>query len=147
MVFNFRTKDAPTNVVRWPHLEIAVWTYLHCSISMGPASSLCFTKPIFLLSTLLATQVTATPPIPNLIFLPFHFSKKSAIPGLSFLYFRLFNTVDINKCMINVLPMTAFEPRISGVGGDCSTNWATPLPPFLLFDSIYFYSLHLVHID
>ena len=23
------------------------------------------------------------------------------------------------------LPMTGFEPRISGVGGDCSTKWAT----------------------
>ena len=24
--------------------------------------------------------------------------------------------------------MTGFEPRISGVGGNHSTNWATPLP-------------------
>ena len=26
------------------------------------------------------------------------------------------------------LPMTGFEPQISGVGGNRSTNWATPLP-------------------
>ena len=28
------------------------------------------------------------------------------------------------------LPMTGFEPQISGIGGDRSTNWTTPLPYF-----------------
>ena len=31
------------------------------------------------------------------------------------------------------LPMTGFEPQISGVGGNRSTNWATPLPQKKLF--------------
>ena len=30
-----------------------------------------------------------------------------------------------------ILPMTGFEPRTSGNGSDCSTNWATPLPKVL----------------
>ena len=38
-----------------------------------------------------------------------------------FLYFRLFNTVVQYKC----LPMTGFEPLISGIGNDRSTNWPT----------------------
>ena len=46
-----------------------------------------------------------------------------------FIYlFRLFNTVQskqVNKCSILILPMTGFEPRPSGIGSDCSTNWAT----------------------
>ena len=42
-----------------------------------------------------------------------------------FLYFRLFNTVDSKQMLDKSLPMTGFEPRISGVGGDRSTNWAT----------------------
>ena len=43
------------------------------------------------------------------------------------LYFRLFNAVDriTNMFDIKVLPMTGFEPRTSGVGSDCSTNWVT----------------------
>ena len=49
------------------------------------------------------------------------FLKKTliwVIPSLSFLYFRLFNKVDSNYN----LPMTGFEPRISDVGYDYSTN-------------------------
>ena len=53
------------------------------------------------------------------------FLKKWTIPGLFFLYFRLFNTVDSEQMFDKSLPMTGFEPRISGVGGDRSTNWAT----------------------
>ena len=54
----------------------------------------------------------------------FLFLKKWAIPGLFFIYFRLFNTVD-NKQMFNkILPMTGVEPRTSGIGSDRSTNWA-----------------------
>ena len=50
---------------------------------------------------------------------------KRAIPGLFFLYFRLYNTVDSKQMFDKSLPMTGFEPRIFGVGGDRSTNWAT----------------------
>ena len=46
---------------------------------------------------------------------------KWVIPGI-FSFFFLFNTVDSKKCTIKVLLMTEFEPRISGVGGDRSTN-------------------------
>ena len=63
--------------------------------------------------------------------IPFNFCKtlivfiKWAIPGLFFIYFCLFNTVD-NKQMFNkILPMTGVKPRISGIGIDRSTNWAT----------------------
>ena len=53
------------------------------------------------------------------------FFKKWAIPGLFFIYFHLFNTVD-NKQMFNkILPMTGVEPRTSGIESDRSTNWAT----------------------
>ena len=46
--------------------------------------------------------------------------------GLFFLYFRLFNkTFDSKQMFDKSLPMTGFEPRISGVGGDRSTNWPT----------------------
>ena len=38
------------------------------------------------------------------------------------LYFRLFNTVDSKQMFNKSLPMTGFEPRISGVGADRSTN-------------------------
>ena len=52
----------------------------------------------------------------------FFFKKKWAIPGLFFLYFRLFNTVDIKQMLDKSLLMTGIEPRISGVEGDRSTN-------------------------
>ena len=43
-----------------------------------------------------------------------------------FLYFCLFNTVDSKKCSYksynSCLPMTGFEPQISGVGSNHSTN-------------------------
>ena len=55
----------------------------------------------------------------------FTFIFKWVIPGLFFLYFRLFNTVDCKQMFDKSLPMTGFEPRISGVGGNRSTNWAT----------------------
>ena len=46
---------------------------------------------------------------------------KWPIPGLFFLYFRLFNTV-YNEYMNKSSPMTRFEPRTSDVGSDYSTN-------------------------
>ena len=52
------------------------------------------------------------------------FLKKMGHSRPLFLYFCLFNTVD-SKCSIYFLPMTGFEPRISGIGSDCSTNWVT----------------------
>ena len=41
-----------------------------------------------------------------------------------FIYFRLFNTVDI-LCSIQILPTMGLEPRTSSVGSDHSTNWTT----------------------
>ena len=43
-----------------------------------------------------------------------------------FVYFRLFNTVDSKQMFDKSFMMTGFKPRISGVGGDWSTNWAKP---------------------
>ena len=57
------------------------------------------------------------------------FLKKWAIPGLFSLYFRLFNTVDSKQMFDKSLPMSRFELRISGVGGDRSANWATTTAP------------------
>ena len=42
-----------------------------------------------------------------------------------FLYFRLFNAVDSKQMFDKSLLMTGFEPQISSVWGDRSTNWAT----------------------
>ena len=47
---------------------------------------------------------------------------KMAIPGLFFLYFRLFNTIDIKQMFDKSLPMSGFELRISSIRGDRSTN-------------------------
>ena len=44
------------------------------------------------------------------------------------LYFRLFNTVDSKQMFNKSLPMTGFEPRISGVSGDSYTTEIKPLP-------------------
>ena len=57
--------------------------------------------------------------------LPF-FKKNHTRP--LFLYFRLFNTVDNKQMLDKSLPMTGFEPWISGVKGDRSTTEPTPLP-------------------
>ena len=46
-----------------------------------------------------------------------------------FLYFRLFNTNDSKQMFKKSLLMTGFEPRITGVGGDRFTNWATTTVP------------------
>ena len=56
------------------------------------------------------------------------FKKKWAIPGLFFIYFRLFNTVD-NKQMLNkILPMTGVEQR---------TALPTEPQPLLIASSIF----------
>ena len=46
---------------------------------------------------------------------------------VSFLYFRLFNTIDCNRMLYRYksLPMTGLELRTYGVRRDCSTNWDT----------------------
>ena len=62
----------------------------------------------------------------------FFFKKKWAIPGLFFFISSFQYTVD-SKQMFNInkfLPMTGFEPRTSGIGSDCSTNWATTTSHF-----------------
>ena len=48
--------------------------------------------------------------------------KKLGYSRPLFLYFRIFNTVESTY---NFSPMTGFEPGISGVGSNCSTNCAT----------------------
>ena len=42
-----------------------------------------------------------------------------------FIYFRLFNTLDIKQMFNKILPKTGVEPRTSGNVIDSSTNWAT----------------------
>ena len=70
------------------------------------------------------------------------FKKKWAIPGLFFIYFRLFNTVD-NKQMFNkILPMTGVKPQTSGLKSDHSTNCATTTSPGLKFFGMGKYHLY-----
>ena len=40
-----------------------------------------------------------------------------------FIFFRLFNRVDIKRS-IYILPMSGFKPQTSGVRRDYTTNWA-----------------------
>ena len=47
---------------------------------------------------------------------------KFAISGLFFLYFRLFYSVNTNKCYSYKLLLAEFEPGSSGVGSDRSAN-------------------------
>ena len=42
-----------------------------------------------------------------------------------FLHFHLIVKVDSKQMFDKSLPVTGYEPRISGVGDNCSTNWAT----------------------
>ena len=42
-----------------------------------------------------------------------------------FLFVFVFTTANINYNQCKILPMTGFEPRISGIGSDRSANWAT----------------------
>ena len=42
-----------------------------------------------------------------------------------FVYFCLFNTADSEEVIDKSLPIFGFKPRLSGVGGNHSTNWAT----------------------
>ena len=70
---------------------------------------------------------------------------KWAIPGLFFLYFRLFNTqlTVNNKQMFNknkVLPMTGFELQTSGIGSDRSNNWTTTTTPDLCLSFIFIFT-------
>ena len=69
-----------------------------------------------------------TDPLAQLIF------KKWAISGLFFFIFVFSIQLTVNvqyKC----LAIAGFEPRTSGIGSDCSTNWATPLPFPLIFNT------------
>ena len=68
----------------------------------------------------LSHYLHATLPIPQ-SFLP-TFTKKWAVPSLFFLIFVFSTQLTITICLIC---LTGFESRISGVGGDRSTNWAT----------------------
>ena len=58
------------------------------------------------------------------------FLKNEPFPPSFFFIFVFLITVD-SKCSIYFLPMTGFEPRTSGIGSDCSTNWATTTAPKL----------------
>ena len=53
--------------------------------------------------------------------------KKFVYSWPLFLYVCLFNTVGSRQMFLKSLPMTRFEPRISGVGGDRSTTEPQPL--------------------
>ena len=48
-----------------------------------------------------------------------------------FLYFRLFWIAIDRYVWDNLLPMSGFEPRMSGAGSDCSANCATTTALFL----------------
>ena len=53
------------------------------------------------------------------------FLKRWAIPGLFFFNF-VFSIIQlVDKLVDKILSMTGYEPRISDVGSDHSTNWAT----------------------
>ena len=54
----------------------------------------------------------------------FVFLKNWAIPVLSFFIF-VFSIQFAVNVQYNFLPMTAFEPRTSGIRSNHSTNWAT----------------------
>ena len=58
------------------------------------------------------------------IFLVF-FKIKMGLSQPLFLYFRLFNAVDSKNVQYKILSMTGFESQTSGIGSNCSTNWAT----------------------
>ena len=58
------------------------------------------------------------------IFLVF-FKIKMGLSHPLFLYFRLFNAVDSKNVQYKILSMTGFESQTSGIGSNCSTNWAT----------------------
>ena len=46
-------------------------------------------------------------------------------PQPLFLHFRRFYAVDRNKVLYKKLAMTGFELQTSGIGSNCSANWAT----------------------
>ena len=70
----------------------------------------------------------------------FCFYKKWAIPGIFFLYFRLFNTVDGKQMFDISLRMTGFEQQISGNESNRSTNQATTTLIVFLFLKLEFLS-------
>ena len=70
--------------------------------------------------------------------------KKWASPGLFFLFlmghsqpllFIFVFSIQLteNNVQYNLLPMTGFELRTSGIGSNCSTNWATTTAPITFF--------------
>ena len=70
-----------------------------------------------------------------------------AIPGL-FFFIVVFSIIQlVDNVVDEILPMRGFEPRISGVRSDHSTNWATTTahllllfrqPPTKLIPDLYF---------
>ena len=69
------------------------------------------------------------------------FFIKWAIPGFFFLYFCLFSTVDSKQMFDKSWPVTGLELQISGVRGNCSTNWATTNAPEWVFTTRLYISL------
>ena len=59
------------------------------------------------------------------------FLKNGPLPASFSLFLSFQYTVDSKKMLDlnNFLPMTGFEPRTSGIGSDCFTNWATTTAP------------------
>ena len=76
------------------------------------------------------------------IYLFIHIFLNGPYPAIFFFFSSFQYTVD-SKQMFNIntfLPMTGFEPRTSGIRGNRSTNWATPLPlrhTFYLLQKVY----------
>ena len=58
----------------------------------------------------------------NLLFGAYNF--KWAITATFFCIF-VFSTVNCKHVHYKISPMTGFEPRTSGIGSNCSANWAT----------------------
>ena len=57
-----------------------------------------------------------------------YFFLNISYPGLLFFIF-IFST---EQMVDKIFPMSAFEPRISGIVSDCSTNWATTTAHFFV---------------
>ena len=53
------------------------------------------------------------------------FFKKNGSVSASFLFIFVFSIQFTVNVQYKFLPMTGFKPWTSGIGSDCSTNWAT----------------------
>ena len=68
----------------------------------------------------------------------YFFCKNRPIPA-AFFFMCFFSTDKSKRVEHKILPVTGFEPRISGIGSDRSANWATTTDPFIFFSSSHFF--------